>query len=828
MVSQKSIWFILFFFILSLKCFSTHIKGGEITFRRISSVDLTYEFTLTTYTENNAANRDQTEVNFCFGDGSGIFKVKRLSIVGLTNNAVKNIYKYTHTYPYSAYSYKVSVAIPNRNEGIRNIRHSVDVPFYVETIFSINPNLDKNSSPILLNQAADLIASVGKPFLHNANAVDAEGDSLAYRLTVSRTGNYETCNTDSRGIITPDFKQPNEVSTISSSFTINSNNGDLIWDSPQELGLYACAFIVEEWRNGVKISETVRDMQIEVKDLENGAPKIVVPKDICFPAGTLIRENITASDMVSKLGRLDPLTIVSSGNVYSVDSSFAIKQPFANFISQPLQSGIATGIFSWQTDCQHIRKNPYDIFFKVNDNPPYNVDGGIKLSDSKIWKIRIVAPKISGIKSIINTEKSFVFLNWSSYSCNLPNSKIIIYRKQAEKTNEISSALCQLGMSLTGFKEIARLSATSTTFEDRNDGIGLKYNLNYIYVLVVSYTNIDGIEDFSLMSELINVKNIKEIDCSKSAQPKLNSSKFTFCATDTLKLTIENSTKGDTYKWIFGNIIDSSNLTSKIFTQTGKLLIQKLDSLGCETRTDTINITKLESIPIPSLSSSNSPNLCLGQSVLLSSTGTDIQWYLNDIPIQNVSTNTYVVNKPGIYKVKSTKGNCNSAFSTPISVVLISPPSIPIISLGANNILISSSLEGNQWYFNDSKIENAIKNTFTPIANGQYKVEVTNQCGYSISLAYNIIITSIDEELIDQIIVSPNPFNSGLKINFSADFGQSIQAKVYDLLGNIRYLKNAVKGGEILDLSILNSGNYILEIVSDIPMKTQRMKISKY
>ena len=492
--------FLLSFLGMIFQAQATHLKGGEITVKRISNVSLTYEFTLTTYTEDNRANQDQTDVNFCFGDGSGIFKAKRLlPIVNLGNGTLKNTYKIEYTYPAPALFYKVSVAIPNRNDGVRNITRSVEVPFYVETIFSINSGLGQNSTPLLLNPAVDLTAVVGQPFIHNPNAVDAEGDSLAYRLTVSRYGDYETCNPTSRGITAPNFRQPNEVSPIASSFTINSLNGDLIWDSPQELGLYNCAFIVEEWRNGVKISETVRDMQIEVKDLDNKGPKIVVPPDVCIQAGALIRETITAADVASKTGRLDPVTIISSGNVYPIDTSYAIKQPFATFISTPKQTGTATGTFTWQTACQHIRKETYDIFFKAEDNPPTAIGGGVKLVDSKIWKIKIIAPSVKNLVAKIQPTKGSAILTWTPYTCSLPGAKIIVFRKQAACAPIVNKS-CETGMQLTGFTEIARLNATEVTYEDTNKGTGLLKNANYVYVLVVVFTNSAGQTDYSPMS----------------------------------------------------------------------------------------------------------------------------------------------------------------------------------------------------------------------------------------------------------------------------------------------------------------------------------------
>ena len=131
---------------------ATHLKGGEITVKRISDKSLTYEFTLTPYTENNAANDQQEEVNFCFGDGSGIFKAKRCcgTPINLGNGTLKNIYKIEYTYPAPSLVYRVSAAIPNRNDGVRNMTRSVDVAFYVETSFSINSGLGLNSTPLLL------------------------------------------------------------------------------------------------------------------------------------------------------------------------------------------------------------------------------------------------------------------------------------------------------------------------------------------------------------------------------------------------------------------------------------------------------------------------------------------------------------------------------------------------------------------------------------------------------------------------------------------------------------------------------------------------------
>ena len=54
----------------SLSLFATHNRAGEITWTHV--VDLTYEFTITTYTDpNSLADRDALYIYWGDGDGSG-------------------------------------------------------------------------------------------------------------------------------------------------------------------------------------------------------------------------------------------------------------------------------------------------------------------------------------------------------------------------------------------------------------------------------------------------------------------------------------------------------------------------------------------------------------------------------------------------------------------------------------------------------------------------------------------------------------------------------------------------------------------------------------
>lgn len=485
--------FVLGFFLslYSTKSYATHMRGGEISIKRISTTSLTYEFTLTIYCDNTGGGglrawTEQKTAKFCFGDGLGvIIEAPRINGGGngedLGNGVAKGVYKATYTFAAAA-DYKVSVAISNRNANVRNVAGASDqIPFYVETILKVNPGLGQNSTPILLNPAVDLTAVVGQKFIHNPNAIDVEGDSLAYKLVPCRKGNQDDCK--DRGTAITGFVQPNEVASAPSSFTIDPRTGDLVWDVPQEQGLYNCAFIVEEWRNGVLISITVRDMQIEVKDADNAAPKIKIPDDICVEAGTVIDQTITATDTPSKTGRLDNLTILSTGAVYKLpDGTTFISPDYAVFTSTANQPSTASGRFLWRTSCSHIRQEPYDILFKVSDSP---LSRSIpSLVDSKNWRIKVIAPRVKNLRLTPNAGSRTMTLQWDSYACQNPGAAIIIYRKEGCDTYK--PAVCTVGLPANlGYVEVGRVPVSATTYTDRN----LKRNTDYSYRTVVLFTN---------------------------------------------------------------------------------------------------------------------------------------------------------------------------------------------------------------------------------------------------------------------------------------------------------------------------------------------------
>ncbi len=231
---------------------ATHNRAGEITLRQIN--DLTYEITITTFTYTlSAADRPQLEVQW--GDNTTSI-APRVALENLPNYYRHNTYIIQHTFPGPG-TYQVVVQDPNRNYGVRNIPNSVNVVFSIKTIITINPGIGEDSTPILLNPPIDK-AALGQIFIHNPAAFDYDGDSLSYSLTVC----------------TAEDGKPIENYTLpkaSDTLYVDPVTGDLVWDTPVDTGIYNIAMNISEWRNGIKIGNVVRDMQIEVYRTDNHA-----------------------------------------------------------------------------------------------------------------------------------------------------------------------------------------------------------------------------------------------------------------------------------------------------------------------------------------------------------------------------------------------------------------------------------------------------------------------------------------------------------------------------------------------------------------------------
>jgi hypothetical protein len=492
---------LLFLFVLVFcksEIFATHLRGGEITLKRKSENALTYIITITTYTDaiggigaNNNQNKLDDNGLKIYNNGVLVAQLEpmRTSRTSLNKETEKNVYQIEYTFRANG-TYLIGARIKNRNENVVNMIKSVDTSFYIETLVVINSELGLNGTPLLLNPAVDFTAAIGQKFIHNSNAYDSEGDSLAYRLIVPRQipDNSETPKVVN-GYKDPTEAPPggkNELLNGKATFKIDSLTGDLTWDAPAAKGQYNIAFEILEYRNGILISVTVRDMQIIVKEGVNKRPLLEIPDEICVQAGEKVNVIIKATDKDGNptiLTSLGPVYKNPDGTVGVGSTPPQIAAPYATFTTSVAPKVNNSGTFEWQTSCEHIRSKAYEILFKTEDSPS---GGEPKLTDTKTWRIRIVAPSILGLVGKPKGSGA-VELNWIKYNCGLPGAEILIYRKTGCTPFEPNTCFGGIPLNL-GYTLIGKTAIENTSYVDK----GLSNNVLYSYRLVVKFAEATG------------------------------------------------------------------------------------------------------------------------------------------------------------------------------------------------------------------------------------------------------------------------------------------------------------------------------------------------
>jgi hypothetical protein len=108
-------FFLFFGLLFSTEAWATHLRAGDLTAVRLAGGGLSYEFTITIYTDDEGVPPDK-EIEVVFGDNSPAVMVKLISSVPIANQTTKNTYKVVHVFAGPG-EYKVSTTIKNRNAG---------------------------------------------------------------------------------------------------------------------------------------------------------------------------------------------------------------------------------------------------------------------------------------------------------------------------------------------------------------------------------------------------------------------------------------------------------------------------------------------------------------------------------------------------------------------------------------------------------------------------------------------------------------------------------------------------------------------------------------
>ena len=485
-------------FSISFLSHATHNRAGEITFEHLQG--FTYEVKVITYTDPlSPPDREQLTVFWDDGTSSSLPRVRIDGNIGEENQhpVDRNVYVGEHTFPGPG-TYTIRMRDRNRVADIVNMRNSVNTAFYVETNLKIFPGgRGDNSSPKLLQPPIDF-AQTGEVFVHYPNAYDINGDSLSYEFVTPKRAKNEPVS----GYYLP---------YAENNFSIDSRTGRVEWDHPDSTGIFNIAIKIEEYRQGRKIGQVIRDMQIIVTEGRNKRPDLRQFKDTCIKAGQDLELNVpvvafdTNRNQAPGPGQQET-TITATGGPFEVSTN---KAEF----TEASGSFQVNSNFSWNVSCKHIQRFPYQVVFKAKDDHPTN-----PLADLKHLRIKVIGPEPRNLEA--EPEPKGIRLNWDLPTCS--NVKgYYVYRRV--DSSGWSPSRCQPGIpGKTGFKRIDTIidEQETTFFDDKAlPGTRYCYRVTGIYINQDRYNWTEGFTSNEACARLRkDVPVITHVDVRETAQ----------------------------------------------------------------------------------------------------------------------------------------------------------------------------------------------------------------------------------------------------------------------------------------------------------------------
>ena len=371
---------------------ATHLVGGFISYEYVgaSSFGARYTITITSYRDcKTGAIPYAKNIDVCVYQRSDLKLYKTFNFTLQSTELVKpvgrtdcpeatqvclekGVYRNQIDLPTSSYGYFVKWEVCCRNTQVNLKNDMSGVPFIGQTYQTIIPQTNvKNSSPFFTDVPVPFICINDTAELSNY-AVDPDGDSLVYKLATPWYGasyatNYPGC--------TPTYNAPVPISPtdyqpgfngnipfgVSGISQINSSTGVATFKAPQ-VGNYAVALDLLEYRGGVLLSSTRLDMQILVINCSpNTKPYISTSsKNYTVMAGDKLCFNVVGSDKDKQNVTLNGFGDLLTGANGFVGNKATFAPAFANTT--------VTSQFCWQTSCNQARTQPYVFTARVIDD----------------------------------------------------------------------------------------------------------------------------------------------------------------------------------------------------------------------------------------------------------------------------------------------------------------------------------------------------------------------------------------------------------------------------------------------------------------------------
>ncbi|MCX6291806.1 MAG: gliding motility-associated C-terminal domain-containing protein [Bacteroidetes bacterium] len=578
----------------------------------------------------------------------------------------EGVYQDTVNIPSSAGGYHLLIELCCRNYNILNLANVQQPPVGTgvgQTYYAfIPPNLIINSSPQFNDVPVPFICTSDTTSLVNT-ATDPDGDSLAYSFVTP----YNSYTTNATPNPTFTITMPIPDVTYLTGFSlaqpfgaggyafIDSITGLTQYHIPT-IGNYVVCVEIREYRNGVLLSTTRRDLQLIAIACNPNPPPVL---------STTGGSGITTYNITEGQTLCFPVTMVDpNGDSVFVHASGSLFDPLqvnpAATLPNAAGDSIVTSQFCWTTGCGQGRSAPYQFSESALD------DGCPPKITNVVYSIYVhpfAGPTvINGPDSVCNQQASVAY-NVASVS-GITYHWMIANGTQASGGNS-SNITVNWGNSTSGIVSVYAVSQYGCTRDTIHKNVVLK-------PLPVADAGVDSVSFCSGQNALIGVSPTSGYTYSWNPTAGLDTS------------TISNPTVSLTNA--------TTNPVTHPYTVTATLN-------GCSTTDNVAVIVK----PLPVSNAGNDRAVCSGDTVHLGTTSTSGYIYswtpssgLDNTAISNptviVSNSTSSADTLTYYLTN----NLNGCFTGDTVHVIVNPLPIVVASVNPDTIcqLQTSSLQG--------------------------------------------------------------------------------------------------------------------------------------
>jgi hypothetical protein len=282
-------------------------------------------------------------------------------------------------------------------------------------------------------------------------------------------------------------------------------------------------------------------------------------------------------------------------------------------------------------------------------------------------------------------------------------------------------------------------------------------------------------------------------------------------------------------QWFNGSTpIPGQTGSNYIATRTGEYWVEVTDQAGCFAASAQTSVT-VDSIGgdttvIPTITPAGPLYFCADTSYKLrASHSSNYQWYLNGSALPGAASDSLVVSLPGAYSVVTDTGGCRAAGGMSSAVQVNYAGLVTPVIADVNGVLVSNFTSGNQWYLNDSVIQGATHQNYTPRVPGSYTVRVglgvqtidtvTFQIGVGgcyTKLSAPWVIADSDL-LVPVLLVYPNPMVNVVTLDNRRS--GPVTVRVFNLLGQRVFAVVGMTGVLRVDVSGWSKGVYFVQVI---------------